>query len=150
MAKLSLDRAYVPDPEHVAHDLVDDEVLIIDHRTGVYYSVTGTGATTWAQLTGGSAADIVDRLAAAYGADADQVARDVEAFLESLFTDQLVIETDPDPSGEASTAVTGSVDGAWAAPQLDRYTDMRDLLLFDPIHEVDQTGWPNVGNSSSQ
>ena len=24
----------------------------------------------------------------------------------------------------------------------ERFTDMQDLLLLDPIHDVDETGWP--------
>jgi hypothetical protein len=27
-------------------------------------------------------------------------------------------------------------------PVLEQYTDMQDLLLLDPIHEVDEQGWP--------
>ena len=27
-------------------------------------------------------------------------------------------------------------------PKLGKYTDMQDLLLADPIHEVDEQGWP--------
>lgn len=27
-------------------------------------------------------------------------------------------------------------------PALESYTDMQDLLLLDPIHEVDEMGWP--------
>ena len=30
------------------------------------------------------------------------------------------------------------------APVLNKYTDMQDLLLLDPIHEVDATGWPSI------
>jgi hypothetical protein len=30
------------------------------------------------------------------------------------------------------------------APRLDRYDDMRDLLLADPIHDADTAGWPNL------
>ena len=26
---------------------------------------------------------------------------------------------------------------------VDRYNDMRELLLLDPIHDVEETGWPN-------
>jgi hypothetical protein len=26
---------------------------------------------------------------------------------------------------------------------LHKYTDMEELLLLDPIHDVDETGWPN-------
>jgi hypothetical protein len=27
-------------------------------------------------------------------------------------------------------------------PRLERYTDMKDYFLLDPIHEVDTAGWP--------
>ena len=30
------------------------------------------------------------------------------------------------------------------APALQVYTDMEDLLLLDPIHEVDEMGWPSA------
>ena len=30
------------------------------------------------------------------------------------------------------------------APILQKYTDMQDLLLLDPIHEVDEAGWPHA------
>ena len=26
---------------------------------------------------------------------------------------------------------------------LGKYTDMQELLLLDPVHEVDEAGWPN-------
>jgi hypothetical protein len=29
-------------------------------------------------------------------------------------------------------------------PKLSKYTDMEDLLALDPIHEVDEMGWPNA------
>jgi len=33
----------------------------------------------------------------------------------------------------------------FSAPRLDKYTDMQQLLLIDPIHEVsDEQGWPKV------
>jgi len=27
-------------------------------------------------------------------------------------------------------------------PTLNKYTDMRDMLLLDPIHDVGESGWP--------
>ncbi len=32
-------------------------------------------------------------------------------------------------------------------PVLDVYSDMQDLLLLDPIHDVDETGWPTPKDS---
>ncbi len=31
---------------------------------------------------------------------------------------------------------------AFEAPVLESYSDMQDLLLLDPIHDVDDAGWP--------
>ena len=31
---------------------------------------------------------------------------------------------------------------AFVAPALTRYTDVKDLLVLDPVHDVDEMGWP--------
>jgi hypothetical protein len=31
----------------------------------------------------------------------------------------------------------------WVAPTLTVYADMQDLFQLDPIHDVDETGWPS-------
>jgi hypothetical protein len=33
---------------------------------------------------------------------------------------------------------------AWVAPTIQRYEDMQAMLLADPIHDVDQSGWPTL------
>lgn len=33
-------------------------------------------------------------------------------------------------------------------PAYDRYTDMEDLLLLDPVHDVGVTGWPDSPDES--
>jgi len=35
-----------------------------------------------------------------------------------------------------------SSNGEFRAPVLNVYADMKDLLLLDPIHDVDEVGWP--------
>ena len=34
-------------------------------------------------------------------------------------------------------------------PVLRKFTDMQELLILDPIHEVDEAGWPNKKYPSS-
>jgi hypothetical protein len=31
----------------------------------------------------------------------------------------------------------------WVTPQLIEYSDLQDLILVDPIHDVEESGWPN-------
>ena len=43
-----------------------------------------------------------------------------------------------------------SIENTFYEPLLECYTDMQDLLLFDPIHDVDtQVGWPKKSEDSS-
>jgi hypothetical protein len=30
------------------------------------------------------------------------------------------------------------------APRFEKHTDMQDLILLDPVHEVADTGWPHA------
>jgi len=39
---------------------------------------------------------------------------------------------------------------SYKAPELDTYEDMQDLILLDPIHEVDESGWPNVADEGNK
>jgi hypothetical protein len=36
------------------------------------------------------------------------------------------------------------VGGSFEPPTLEHYTDMEYFLLLDPIHEVDESGWPHA------
>jgi hypothetical protein len=32
--------------------------------------------------------------------------------------------------------------GPFRVPVLNRYSDMADMLLLDPVHDVEESGWP--------
>lgn len=136
------DRRHAHAAARITHDVLDGEVLAIDESTGAYFSMSGTAATVWVAIgSGRSLEQIAETVARHHDADVDRVRDDVAPFLESLLADGLVVTTDE--AGDAPD-LTGIPTGPWAAPELGKFTDMRDLLMFDPIHEVDATGWPNV------
>jgi hypothetical protein len=65
----------------------------------------------------------------------------VQALLKDLAAEDLISPTES--AGSAATPGPGTR-APYAAPTLQKHTDMQDLLLLDPIHEVDETGWPSV------
>jgi hypothetical protein len=124
----------------VTHERLGDEVVAIAFDTGVYYSLRGVGADCWSLIadghdTEGVVAGIVDR----YEIDDETVRRDVEAFVVALTSEGLIEEADGEPAGRADGL---GVRAPYAAPAFERFDDMRELLLLDPIHEVDAAGWP--------
>ncbi|MCU1244771.1 MAG: hypothetical protein JWN02_681, partial [Acidobacteria bacterium] len=37
-----------------------------------------------------------------------------------------------------------------ARPRLERYTDMQEIILLDPVHKVDSQGWPHAAPSAAE
>ena len=93
----------------------------------------------------GHADDVDDALRAIQAAgEAHRVVGHVLHELE----DERLVELDGGPMPGRNGASCGPTAGAGsgALPRLRKYTDMQDLLLLDPIHEIDQSGWPNSAN----
>jgi Coenzyme PQQ synthesis protein D (PqqD) len=123
--------------DRVVSEVIDGEVVAIDLESGRYYSLEGPAARAWEAVRDGRDLDgIAAEVAAEAGVAVDEVRADVNAFVAELIAEGLVA-ADADGSGHTQEA-PGRVPLV-----LHRYTDMQDLIVIDPIHEVDETGWPN-------
>lgn len=138
-------RNYRINSENVMHETIDGEVVIINLDRGTYYSLDGVGACVWAYLEQGASVDgLVDRVATRYEGERDRMARSVGAFLERLHAEDLVATAQANGAGDGPVDPPGAERRAFLEPTLQKYTDMEQLLLVDPIHEVEESGWPNV------
>lgn len=136
-------RRYAVNSPGVIAESVDGEVLIINLESGAYYSAAGSGEEIWALLSSGcSIGEATNHLSVRYGDGArPAVAAAVERMASEFLAEQLLVATDGDP---APPPAAGPATTAFADPVLNKYTDMQDLLLLDPIHEVTEAGWPNI------
>ena len=128
----------------VIQETVDGEALIIHTPSGCYYSLEGTGEHLWnALLAGYSSAEIAAAYPSAGEGTAAALNDAVELFARQLQAEQLLLPCD-------LTAAPGPITPAahpFVNPVLQKFTDMQELLLVDPIHEVDpQAGWPQRQN----
>lgn len=138
-------RRYRVNPRKVVHQTIDGETIVIQFDTGIYYSLAGTGADIWGLLVDGSSTEeIVSRLEDRYDADPGVIRANVDALVEQLAQEDLIEPGDSvAPAAAPNGAGTLQDDRpAFQPPVLDRFTDMQDFLLVDPIHEVDESGWP--------
>ena len=127
----------------IVHETLEGETIIIHLETGSYYSLTGSGSEIWSLLAGGpSVAQVCAALARRHARPESEFSSAVEGFIAELEREGLVESSDP--AQNALPAEPADADGLWEPPKLERYDDMRDFLLVDPIHEVDETGWPRV------
>ncbi len=135
---------------NVHSKVFEDEVVIIDMMSGIYYSVRGAGVDMWTMVESGAApADVIAALAARYDAPTETLARAASDFLRELATHGLIVADAAAPRAAADQVAPPSR-APFAAPQLERFTDMQDLLLLDPIHEVGEAGWPHAAPAAGK
>jgi hypothetical protein len=118
----------------------DGEIVALNLDTGLYFSLPGLAGAIWRDLNAGHPPEkIVTELAAAN----DVLGQDASRFIDSLVSYGLLRE-----NGEADSALPepecralarrGEFDLSFTA-----HDDMKDLVMTDPIHDVDEAaGWP--------
>ena len=130
------------------HERFGDETVILNLDSGSYFSAEGTGSVIWNLVSdGASEAVILQHMRAAYAGNGDEIARATAKFLDQLVAESLVEpNTIVDGKGEQASAMAGAPtkSKAFSLPVLQKYTDMEEMLLLDPIHEVDEHGWPSA------
>lgn len=141
------DRGLRINSPQVIHESIDGEVIIIDLGTGTYFSAKDSAAEVWEAIhrsPGVSAESVAAAVATAYDLPAEAIAGDVHDFVSELLSEGVVVLAD-DQAGDAATGSierSGTSSAPFAPPKLEKYTDMQDLVLIDPVHQVDATGWP--------
>jgi hypothetical protein len=140
-------RLSINNPE-VISDTIDGEVVIVNLDKGYYYSLDGTGAEVWGLVQKGhSVAEIVQEMVRRYAGDRTDIEAGIARFISELEQEEILV-----PSGVSAVGAygIGSPPGDrlldrpfFQVPVLKKYVDMQEMLTLDPIHEVDETGWPN-------
>jgi hypothetical protein len=129
----------------VVHERFGTETVVVNLDSGVYYSLDGVGDTIWALAVAQCPeSEIIGRLVATTEGDSALVAEAITGFFDDLIAEALLDATPcAEPIAPAATE-TGAAAVAFIAPTLRKYTDMEELLQLDPIHEVDEVGWPSA------
>lgn len=135
----------------VVHETIDGETILLNLDNGYYYSLDGIGADIWGFIEKSATAnDIIERLQNDYEGDSVGIKNSVNQFLLELIKEELIVADDGEPpegfiefKAQVETGRKGEKSG-FKEPSLNKHSDMKDLLLLDPIHEVDETGWPTA------
>lgn len=129
-------------PQDVVLESFVDETVAVHLGTGRYFSIDLIGTEVINLLeTGSSVGVVVKHLSVRYGADPKSVEGAIDEFVGQL-VDEGLVRPAPNASSSATIPEATPADGPFTPPTLSVYSDMEDLLLLDPIHDVDETGWP--------
>jgi hypothetical protein len=125
----------------VLHESFGDESVIVNLRQGVYYSLSREGLFLWEEIAKETTLDRLFGLAAIHSVNGVLLApASVARFLRQLHEEHLIVI-----EGEMWPVSSEEMDAdAKMLPPLQKFEDLHDLLTLDPIHEVDERGWPHA------
>lgn len=134
---------------NVVGEEFDREVVAVDLISGTYFSLPDSAGVIWVRVAAGdSVEDIATHLRNNYSCGATDISAVVTGFLSELEERGLIVPA-PEPDavdGSAPHTPAPVIDltdrPAFRAPQLEAFADLQDILLLDPIHDVDEAGWP--------
>lgn len=139
----------------IIHETIDHEVLIIEFISGNYYSLSEVGAEIWDGLVkGNNLNEIITNLSHQYSGSQDEITQGVQQLITELEQEKIIVPVSKSPVEQPESKASLKLDlatdrPAFKTPILKKYTDMQELLLLDPIHEVDESGWPSTKNMIS-
>ncbi|MEM6329883.1 MAG: PqqD family protein [Planctomycetota bacterium] len=130
----------------VSYDTFDDEAVVIHFSTGKYFSMKGAACRLWVLLAQGHSVEQVTGHLASAATAGQKVAEGIRSFVDRVI-EQDLLEPAGDGPAEDTPIVAAAGDQAFAepgfeAPSFEVFDDMHDLIVLDPIHDVDDTGWP--------
>ncbi|WP_417809480.1 PqqD family protein [Thioclava sp.] len=115
----------------IVHESFGGDLVVLNLRSGQYFGLNPSAALLWSAIVDGQS--ITDDLAAG-----------AAAFAQHLIELGLIV---PATTATAKPAVPLSLD---SAPTIEVYDDLSDLIVADPIHDVDdEAGWPKMQKASS-
>lgn len=129
---------FKPRSADIAWEEFDGEFVVLDLESGKYFSLAGGAALVWHALMLGHS---VEALCAAVHQDSP-VQAEIIGLVRSFLDHRLLVpETAPERAAQTSLSPHFA---SWTGPlRIDAFDDLADLLLADPIHDVDpDTGWP--------
>ena len=142
-AQMASNAVYAVDTAAVVSDVIAGEAVMLHRVSGDYFSTDGVGSVIWELIgEGQSRGSILDRMSERFAANPAEIETAVDAFLADLVKHKLIRQID----GGIGTSTKASIElqskSAFSPPILHVYSDIRRMILLDPIHEVAETGWP--------
>lgn len=122
----------------LAADVFDGEYIIANLDTGLYYSIQGIAVSLVAALPFETPQPHINLLADAFPLNATSIHDELNDIFQELVKEEIIKEGHLTSNPVATSC---SPPDQYIPSRFNRYADMQDLLLLDPIHEVDEEGW---------
>lgn len=126
-------------------DDVDGQLIVLNFDTGAYYSFNSLASVVFRDLIAGYEKNEIGQALEQIAPAAD-VALQLDKLVDQILEKELIVSlAESQAPKDAMSFYTESLLEDGFSLHIDEFMDVADLLLMDPIHEVDpDVGWPQI------
>jgi hypothetical protein len=137
---------------HIVSESIQGEVIIVNLLEGVYYSITGCGPAIWEFVSNGYSIEMIaESLRTEFSNVPDDVTEKISNFVAKLAEDGLIQQSNGEPQSiDQRSESNNGVQKQFEDPLISKFTDMEEVLILDPVHDFDESGWPNQGKETAK
>ena len=123
------------------YDIADGQAIVINHITGIYYGTSSLGSVVLDRLVKGNSPDDIKEAVKVLPGCPEDFENQMESFITELLEKGILLSGETMPGGGETIEESALEDGFVLA--LDEFSEIQDLILADPVHDVDvEKGWP--------
>ena len=139
---MNSEQIYTINEPDVIFEKFGDEVVVVNMDTGIYYSLRESACEIFMSLKSPvKISEILKIVLSKYEGDINEIASQIHQFINRLISMKLV-KISLNASLTKITPSHLSIKSVFLPPKIEIFSDMQDILLLDPVHDVDQSGWP--------
>ena len=134
---------YKLNEEKMFYDYADGQAVVINYQTGMYYGMGLLASAILDRIIAGKNVDEIITAVKALPQCPPDIADRVHSFVKELQEKEIIVDGSAASGGAEPLANEVAEDGFDL--KLDMFAEMADLLLADPVHDVDmKEGWPKL------
>lgn len=130
-------RILKPNEPNVISEPMDGELVVINLESGCYYSLNKAAAKIWTGLEKGPGVEDIIKSQISTDLSEEEIHEKIQTFCDYLLEESLMKEVEGELPAESCEETV------YEKPVIEKFSDMQEMLLLDPIHEVSDMGWPN-------
>ncbi|MBD5559073.1 MAG: PqqD family protein [Clostridia bacterium] len=132
---------YKLNAEKMYFDMADGQAVVINFLTGVYYGSTSLGSVILERLVNGNDPEQISKAVQTLSGHPEDFDAQLSTFITKLRENEILVAGETVPGGDEPISSIALADGFDL--KLDEFSEVQDLILADPVHDVDvEQGWP--------
>lgn len=128
--------------KNIISDVFGEEVVLVNLESGMYFSLRTTATQVWIRLQNNYSVDeIIVELEKLYEVPNEELSKQTNDLIGELIDKKLIRLSDATEKNPVAINENHQK-GNFSPLVLEVFSDMQEILLLDPVHDVDKAGWP--------